>query len=523
MKHRFFSLAAVAMGLLLASAAWAGPGSVEVQTTGDITIRMGAQVRLVPTSEIDRDFGLSGNLENSEMKKAAGIMPGAIGNTRAHLNEAGGEVKDSYIRGENRLFFNFAHGSDWDVYMMLESDTTLDRSSADRTDFALGKQSQQFGIERLNASFNMPWIHSRLNAGWDVKGADVKFGGMVYGDDDPGIGISGGMNGFKWTAWYLKKDETEAGYPTNANNATGGVSDGKSEDRTFWTAKLGYQFAGGTYLEGFYFFDKNDLSSRSVDRHFFGLNYRGEYGIIKPIAELVYITGETDDLDRDYDIESFAFFGDILFDLSETVGIKKFDFHFGGYWLQGDDDPNDKDLEGFTPAVGITRFTPRFGGEQTISMDGNPVFGQILYSMFPAYYGTVAGGGINGGAKLDNPGFRMIGTGIKAVYGNWTYTTNLMAMWFDEEEAVENYFINKGVNGNVKIDSFMGLEWNNEIRYKLFKAVTIKGGAAFLFPGSGAKDITKALDAFGRGVDFAQGRESDDVSMRFAAELLWFF
>jgi len=143
--------------------------------------------------------------------------------------------------------------------------------------------------------------------------------------------------------------------------------------------------------------------------------------------------------------------------------------------------------------------------------------------MFPAYYGTVRGGGINGGAALDNPGFSMIGGGINAGYGNWTYITHVMAMWFNEEEAVENYYETMGVTGNVDIDNFMGVEWNNEIRYKLFKQVTIKGGAAFLFPGSGAKDITQAIDAYGRGVDFKDGKDSDDVSMRFAAEFLWFF
>ncbi len=525
MKRFFTVFAVAAISLLMAGIAQAGPGSVEVQTLGDITIRMGAQVRLVPTSEIDRDFGISDDLGSAEEQTAASIMPGAYKSTRAHLTEAGGAVKDGYIRGENRLFFNFAHDQDWDVYFALESDTVLDRSGVDRTDFAKGKQSQQFGIERLNASFNLPWINSRLNGGWDVKSADVKYGGMVYGDDDPGIGIVGCKDGFKWEGWYIKKDEDEAGYMSNDNNAIGAPDIDKDADRTFIIGKLGYEFSG-TYVEGFYMLDNNHQVNQGsgLERHFFGINFKGDYGIFKPIAEFAYVTGSMDDYaGEDYDVDSFAFFADLLFDLHEMVGIKQFDVHFGGYWLQGDDDPNDDDLEGFTPAVGITRFTPRFGSEQSISHDGNPIFGQILYSMFPAYYGTVTGGGINGAAKLDNPGFQMIGGGINASYGNWTYITHVMAMWFDESEAVENYFSRAGVVGNVDIDSFMGVEWNNEIRYKLYKSVTIKGGAAFLFPGEGAKDITQALNAYARGVSFDQGKDSDDVSMRFAAELLWFF
>jgi hypothetical protein len=69
----------------------------------------------------------------------------------------------------------------------------------------------------------------------------------------------------------------------------------------------------------------------------------------------------------------------------------------------------------------------------------------------------------------------------------------------------------------------MGIEWNNELAYKLYDKVTLKLGVTFLFPGSGAEDITKALDAYAREVDFAQGNSSDDVSQRYAAEIVWFF
>ncbi len=534
MKKISIAFVSAVFMLLMTSFAQAGPGTVEVQTLGDITVRMGAQVRLVPTTEISRDFGTSSDLSKEQEQKAVGIMRkvGVLGSSlKDHLNEAGGALKDGYIRGENRLFFNFAHDQDWDVYFALESDTTLDRTAVDRTDFAYGLQSQQFGIERLNASFNVPFLHSRVNGGWDVKGADVKFGGMIYGDDDPGIGLTGCYQGFKWEAWYIKKDEQEAGYagidPVKSKvNPIGPPTQQKGTDRTFYMGKLGYTFQKNTYVEGVFFYDQNYQQGNhiDIDRFFGGLNYKGDYGIFHPMAEFAYVGGTMDnDREIDYDISSYAFFGDLLVDLHETVGIKKFEVHVGGYYLRGDDDPNDDDLEGFTPAVGITRFTPRFGSEQSISHDGNPFFGQILYSMFPAYYGSVRGGGINGGAALDNPGFSMIGGGINAQYGKWTYITHVMAMWFNETEAVENYFSNMGVAGNVDIDSFMGVEWNNEIRYKVFKSVTLKGGAAFLFPGSGAKDITKAVNAYGRDVSFEQGKKSDDVSMRFAAELLWLF
>jgi hypothetical protein len=537
MKKIAISLLALTLGLVLAVPAMAGPGTVEVTVPGDISLRMGAQVRMVPTAELDKDFGLSDDLPGTLEPRAAAAMGGLglglLGNsTRSHLTETAGAVKDSYVRTEDRLFFNFAKGKDWDVYMMLEVDEPLSRSSADRTDFGAGKQSQQFGIERLQASFNIPGLSSRLKAGWDARGIDIGYGGFVYGDDDPGIGLVGGANGFKWEAWWIKKDEKEAAYGSSANNATGLTDPDKDADRTFYYAKLGHDF-DSTYLEAFGFFHQNHITGRKVDHYIAGLQGKGTYGIVMPTFEFAYATGDwehgTSRADS-LDIESFALYGDVALDLHEMVDMKKFEVHVGGYYVQGDDDATDDDLEGFAPVVGINRFTPRFGSDGAgIVYDGNPILGQILYSSFPAYYGHHAGAGINGGGNFDNPGFVMVGGGLKAGWDKYTYITNVMAMWFDETAAIEyDYGVILGVE-NAKIDDSMGIEWNNEIRYKLFDSVTLKGAASFLFPGDGVKDITQALDAYARApedaedIHFADGNSSDNVQMRFAAEIVWFF
>jgi len=523
------SLAGAGIAMLFASGAIAGPGSVEVTTVGDIKIKMGAQVRIIPTSETDRDFGLSSGLSAAEEGKAAVAMAslgnGSAKSTKTHLTEAGGAVKDDYIRGENRLFFNFAQGDKWDVYMAIESDTVLDRKSADRTDFALGGDTQQFGIERLFATFKVDEIKSRIEAGWDAKGVDIGYGGLVYGDDDPGIGITGKANGVSWEARYLKKDEDEAGFYTGAANPIGEPVDTKDNDRTFMYGKVGYDIQKDVTIEGFYFLDQNKLSAKKIDHNFVGLQGKGAFGIVKPTFELAYSFGDYAETGKeDRDISAWAGYADVAFDLKSMAGgLKSLEAHLGGYYLQGDDDLTDNDLEGFASAVSIDRFAPRFGTEHGISNDGNPIFGQILYSMFPIYYGSVAGAGINGGAKLDNPGFQMIGGGISAGLGKWTYKTNLMAMWFDEPEAVEAYYNSKVTGANVEIDDFMGIEWNHELIYKLYDYVSIKGGAALLFPGSGAEDITRALNAIAKGTTYANGESSDDISMRLAGELLWFF
>jgi hypothetical protein len=529
-------LVVVVFGLGLAGAAIAGPGSVEVTVPGDITLKMGGQVRFVPTSEIDRDFGLSDGLTDAQELNAANALRSQVvlsSSPRSHLTESSGATKDNYIRTEDRLFFNFAKDKDWDVYFMLEVDTIFQSHAADRTDFAAGNQSQQFGVERLNASFNLPALHSRLRGGWDARGIDIGYGGMVYGDDDPGLGLVGGVDGSKWEVWWIKKIEDESGYsnfPTTTTNPIGPATQRKDADRDFYYAKLGHQF-NPTFLEAFYMWHRNRVpgsGKTDIDQHIAGLQGKGTYGIVKPIFEVAYAFGDFEPAAAavsDADIKSYAAMADFAFDLSQAVGMDKFEPHIGGYYATGDDDPLDDDLEGWTPVVGITRFNPRYGSEQSIAHDGNPVLGQIEYSMFPAFYGSTdyRGGGITGSSDFDNPGFKMIGGGVDLASGKWGYKTNVMYMMFGETEAVENYYTSVQGLTNVSIDDFMGIEWNNELSYKLFDQVTIKGGAAFLFPGDGAEDITQALDAIAKGVDFAAGQSSDDTSMRFALELLWFF
>jgi hypothetical protein len=536
MKKIAISLLALTLGVVLAVPAMAGPGSVEVTVPGDITLRMGAQVRVAPTGEVAKDFGLSDTLTKAEEKNVANSLRSLAlfgDSTRGHLTECGGDVKDTFVRTEDRLFFNFAKANDWDVYMMLETDTVFSSESADTTDFIKGIGSQQFGIERLEASFNLPWMSSRLKAGWDARGIDIGYGGLVYGDDDTGIGLVGAADAWKWEAWFIKKREDEAGYGlgADANPGVGAAVQAKNEDRNAYYAKLGRQF-DSTYLEGFYAFHRSNRATAkgcdNLQQHFAGLQGKGKYGILMPTFEFAYSFGDYEASPEDLDIDSLAGYFDLAFDLHDSVGIKRFEPHLGFFYLQGDDDVSDDDLEGFTSIVGITRFTPRFGSDvAAIAYDGNPLLGQVLYSFFPNLYGSqrFKGGNIVGAGQFDNPGFQMYGGGLKAAWGKWSYNTNVMYMLFDEEEPVEAFYaiLDPANLANVKIDDEMGIEWNNELKYKLYDEVTIKGAASFLFPGDGAEDITQALNAYGRDVPFDQGKSSDDVQMLFRLELVWFF
>src|SRR3972149_10628958 len=147
--------------------AFAGPGSVVIKPDGDITAPFGGQVRVIPTYEQNWDFGIS-KTDTAFAKSANGRV------FLNHLNEAG-VVCCGYIRSEDRLYFNFAKGDIWDVYMALEFDDVATSRTVDRVVTVEGDFAS-FGVERLNASIKLPWIFSRFNAGWDVYTVDLDAG-----------------------------------------------------------------------------------------------------------------------------------------------------------------------------------------------------------------------------------------------------------------------------------------------------------------------------------------------------------
>ncbi len=568
MKKWSIACLVLLFGSLMVSLAQAGPGTVQIVTKGDISLRFGGQVRFIPTWENDRDFGL-GNINNDffngdaqclsflgpSLFKDDGIDSGTSKHinayralsSRAHLTERGGAVKDDYIGSENRLFFNANRGDAWDFYMALEMDTTLSSSAVDRTDFVLGKQSQQFGIERLAVSVKVPALYSRFWMGWDAKGVDIHTGGLVYGDDDPTLGIYGHKDNWKWDIGFVMKKEGEAGYFRGSQNAIGKASKDIDDDRWLLRSNLAYKIIPNFTLEGFYVFEYNTYKVPGrVFRHFVGLQGYGQFGILKPVFEIAYDWGDADGYGtlmsvydavygtaasspftnnhKDLDISAYALYADVVFDLSKQIGWKQFEPHVGFYYVGGDSDPLDGKFSGFMAVTGIDRFTPRFGTEASIVYDGNAVLGQILYSMVPAQMGMVGayGGGITGTGNLDNPGLVMLGGGLKAKPLSWmSYKGNVMFLWFQTTDGINIALQSKGQPAD--INRFIGIEWNNELAFKVYHNVTIKAQGAVLFPGAGAKDVTAALDAINRNVTPDQGRRCNDKSIRLALELIWFF
>ena len=537
-------LALVVLSLMLVMGlsvgAYAGPGSVVIKTDGDITAKFGAQVRMIPTYEQNWDFGIR--------EKTKGLNPFFT----THLNEAG-TVGSGYIRSEDRLYFNFAKGDIWDVYFAIEFDDVLSSRTVDRSNQTPGDFAA-FGIERLNASIKLPLIFSRLNAGWDVYTVDLDAGSLVYTDDDPGFNLVGGVANFDWKFGYHKVIESNRAIifpsiagspPVITRNAE--TNTGYDNDRSIISARVNYTLFKDTKFGLIYALNDQKVrgnfptgdfcglvgggntTCQNVNAHFISPIFVGSFSGFKIAAQYSHMFGEAERMlvagDK-FDIESNAFFGDVAYDMTPWFGFR-FIPHIGVLWTEGDDNPSDNKLRGYT-GKNFQRFTSSFGGENTILGDSNPVIGTLLYSFIPDLRGNqnsnLGVGGLGGTGRGDNPGILLIGGGITVdPIKNWSYRTNVYYMEYDQNFCLANVSAAGACAAtssgapNLITNHEIGVAWDNEVSWWLDKNMVVKGQFSFLVPGDGLKQVTKAL------INNAAIGGSDETAIRLALELLWNF
>jgi hypothetical protein len=559
MKRLCLSVGLVGLVTLLAVALAATPlafargeGSFVIKAENGNTYRFGGQMRMIPTSENDWDFGLG----------TRPVFGGASEvNFKRHLNEAG-IVSQGYIRTEARLYFN-AEDSEgkWDFYSALEFDSAVDQEEVDR-------RGRDYGLERLHGSVAIPGLEQvRFHAGWDIYFLDaVDAGaGFLYGDDDPGFWLTGDFDSIEFKVGYHKKLEDNFLSRDQAEFGEDEAGVKSDNDRDIFSGMLTYNINDDNEVRFMGLYDRMNTRTDTtetfatgipalptfgttnkgadVDTYRLGLLYTGKLGIIEPEFEVAYQGGEANDAvdefgqlpngtDDDYDIKAYALYADVALNLTDIVGFKVVP-HVGFMYTSGDDDGDDDDLEGYTAVVNAQRFTPRFGGEDTIIGDQNSLLGTALYGYLPELYGSMGGTQQNGGVATggffngsiggrgDNPGMTMIGGGITIEPKEFiSYRTNFM--WF---EINEDFYVNStsppnnpalppGFDPNTKVDSgTLGQQWSNSLRISLNRHVHIFCNATFFFPDEVVEDVTEDV----------YGKKADDVAQRYALALIWRF
>ena len=547
MKKMWSSVGLVGLVTLLAIVLAAPPlvfakeGTFVIKTEDGDTFSFGAQLRMIPTSENDWDFGLGTRT----------IFGTAEVNAKRHTNESG-NVADNYIRTEARLYFT---GEDkdkkWSLYSALEYDSVVDQTEVDQ-------RGRDYGLERLHGSVVIPGLEQvRFHAGWDIYYMDaVDAGaGFIYGDDDPGFWLTGDFGTLEFQVGYHKKLESNFASRDQVEYIDDEAGVKSDNDRDLYDAMLTYHINDDNEVRFMALYDvmktRSDTTGTfggfgttdkgaDVETYRVGVLYTGKLGIFEPEFEAVYQGGEANNAvnefgsdpnasGNDFDIKAYALYGDVALNLTDVFGFKVMP-HVGFMYTSGDDDGDDDDLEGYTAVANAQRFTPRFGGEDTIIGDGNTLLGTILYGYLPELYGSMGGsqnsGGVatggltNGsvGGRGDNPGMTMFGGGITIEPKEFiSYRTNFMWFEVNEDFAVNSTAPPAAVGGldlSTEVKSgTLGQQWSNSLRISLSRNVHIFGNATFFWPDEVIEDVTEDV----------YGKKADDVAQRYAVALIWRF
>jgi hypothetical protein len=404
------------------------------------------------------------------------------------LNEAG-VITGEHIRAELRLGWK-AGGDKWKIMMIAETDTVMEKDTADRSfttaatkgaPTASTNAGSEFGIERveLNYTFGPALV---LSTGWNIRAADIKTGGLLFGDDHPFVELGGKLTeNVSYALDYI---------PINNRQLTANVSP-ITDDWRVYMLKVNALVGTGDVkfdLSPMVLYSDNRLRNAKV--FYYGIEGTGQIGFLKPSFEFIYADGEF--RGTNLDIKSYAAFAGVEAAVSKALN-PYVAFRYG----KGDDDSTDNDVEGFVGITDIARFTPLMGMDGNILGEtlGNP-YGNVLYSYAPERkFATHQYGGIGNGGSGDNPGHMIVAVGTKgAISDPLSYKAQVFLIWYDK---VGNIPVGAGKTA-AEVDKYAGTTFDLQLAYKFSPNFTSSIIYSAFLPGDGIKDqlATTADDTF---------------------------
>lgn len=527
-----------------------GPGSMVVQTLGDIQFSIGMNARVIPTTEYDWDFGIGNNLPDGA---TIGGFSKDIFST--HFSEAG-VLSGDYIRNQLSLYLNILpENRTWSTYIQLQTDQALDIRTLDNAAGA-GNFQSDFGVERFHSTALLPMRGNvRLHAGWDYWELDTIEGpGLAFGDDAVGVWFTGQPSAkIDWNAGYFVLREQNAGGGGFDSIPFGDqISDSTNNDRDMFAGYLNYHFDDHQKIRAFYAFDNiqdnpvqemngvlfgagntvvGARNGTDAQIHNLGAYYKGTFGNLEVFGEGIYKVGEVKNTGltgvvaggrEDYDVNAYAAAAYLRYELKDKIGgnMKSFKPALMFMHTSGDDDAEDGNLEGYTAVMADQRFS-QWGSENSFMTDthwvmGTPVFGflpEALGNGTPVFTGGIENFSGLGFGRGDNPGVTIVTLGLTAQpWANIVYSTKAHAVWWNEDFVVTNV-VSGGGNARTTVGSgYAGTEWGNELTVGINKNMAAKFQASWFFAGDGVEDLTEAL-----------ATKSDETAQRYAVELVWSF
>ncbi|MGA7104034.1 MAG: hypothetical protein WBX49_01695 [Candidatus Deferrimicrobiaceae bacterium] len=400
------------------------------------------------------------------------------------INE-GGWAAGEHIRSELRLGWK-AGGDNWKIMMIAETDLIMEKDTVDRSFYTSATKGDpagpnaggEFGIERFEANYTFaPALV--LSTGWNIRAADIRTGGLLFGDDHPFLEIGGKVaENLSYTLTYI---------PINNRQLTAGVGP-IHDDWRVYMLKLNANVGAGDVkatLSPMVLYSDNRLRNAGI--YYYGIEAMGQIGIFKPSFEFVYADGKF--RNTSLDIKSYAAFAGV-----EAVISKAFTPYVAFRYGRGDDDATDSDVEGFVGITDIGRFTPLMGMDGNILGEsmGNP-YGNTLYSYAPERkFATNRYGGISDGGSGDNPGHKIVAFGAKgAISEPLSYKAQVFLIWYDK---VGNIPVGAGKTVS-KVDKYAGTTFDVQAKYAFSKNFATDLIYSVFVPGDGIKDqLSTAAD-----------------------------
>ena len=397
--------------------------------------------------------------------------------------DEGGWGAGFFVRNELRLGFS-GKGENFGFRVILENDIHYSKANGDRNTYGdwgnkTSDMGAEFGVERSKFWYDFGPI--RLTTGWDVTWADIKSGGLLYGDDHPFIMLSGKVD--KVMDWQVNMLIIE-----DADDLNGEFT-GKYRDSDWYAyiGKMNFK-VGGLTLSPFVCFSDMRKGAQGIGNsqaYYGGFEAYGKIGIFQPSFEAVYAGGTINDAYKngtadqdDYDISSYAAYASLKIAL-----MPEFQPYIGGFYVAGDDDNTDNDAEGFVGITNITRYTPTFGMEGAYMYEHIFGLGSPLYALTPERMGGTAAryGGIGGSGTGDNPGLMHIGMGATGKISDISYKVQTCYLWFAEDPYA-------GTDREVGDDE-IGLTIDAQAKYALSPNFSITGTISGLLPGDGVEEL----------------------------------
>ena len=345
-------------------------------------------------------------------------------------------------------------------------------------------QRNTWNLERLWIDYKFEGTPLRMRVGADLWRTDPA---GVIGDDDPRAAL------------YLKFGDVEAygAVVLQTTSLRAGLTD--DNDNMYYNFGVKYDKKPWRFGVDATYFRFRFNQNQDVDTVLVRPSVVGSFGPVSFLAQPMFVFGSVDaNGGSDYDVAAFGFIGNVELKLGK---IRPF---ISVVYGSGDDDPDDGDLEAFSPLpqreITLTTATPQFsvltrssswgardvfppaavnlgGGSEFLHSVGNPWSDRVGNGLAPGISST-----------YNNPGVLSIAPGVKIALA--------------KGHNLDVYYIYRRVMDSEPIEQTIGADVDESMTHELAAMYTWKPNPWFdvrlygsaVIPADGVKDIASVQD-----------------------------